>query len=150
MKRKLLFILLVTLLCLSLTGCASILDQVLSSIPQAPTEGGLYQSKVYEEFFEYGKYTFDRNVVAGNQYFVPYEEVMARSFREHYDHWENWLQKELPGSNLTANYDFSIDLLTSDDYLYICDDWTYRHLGNYYIFLFDTATNTLYYFHYNV
>lgn len=150
MKRKFFLCLLFVTLCLSLAGCGDVLQQILDGLPQKPVDSQMFESKVYEDFFCYGKFTFDGNAVKGSKYFAPADEQLEKEFRQHLAHWEDWFPNELPGSKLTEGYDFDISCLTPDDYIYVYDDFTYREYGNYYLFLFDAETNTLYYFHYNV
>ena len=76
----------------------------------------------------------------------------------HLDDFEGWIETikdSEPSSEVVVNYDFDREIIDTEDYVYIDSEehtWSngYTALVRYNIYLFDTQTQVLYYFHNNI
>ena len=164
MKRKLFLVLaliLVGALCLS--GCSytdylitSVDDKVIASLGRYESRE-YYTSGGFQDFTDYAKYKYDEVNFEDDKYFAQITIESQAEFMAYLNSFEGWVEvhKESdPENELVMGYDFSTDLITDDDYIYIDDcsayDDLYEKFDNYNIYFFDTGTSTLYFFHNNI
>lgn len=160
MKRKLFLILAVLIIsALCLGGCtyadyfmSSVGDEVVASL-------GMYKDKEYytsggfQDFTDYAKYKYDDLNPEENKFLESLTVESRVEFIAYLKNFESWvyLHKESdPENEVVKGYDFSTDLITDDDYIYIDDRSLYEKFDNYNVYFFDTGTSTLFFFHNNI
>ena len=147
----------VLLLILLLVGCGSY-DAVLLSLPEY-TQKEFYTEGVWQDFTDYGVYTFapfDKTNLEENLYFEKVTDV--ESILSYIENFEGWVAQCQDGAELPENYHFDKTWIDETDYIVIDteegkqignSDRTYGKFDNYDIYFFDTDAWTLYYFHNN-
>ena len=127
-------------------------DQVLHSL-------GKYESKhlwthgKFQDYTDFGIYTFSEADLNGNEYFSVVTEKDVETISAVIDNFENWIeafQKSDPNNDLVLNYSFDRSIVNAEDYFYFYEKENGPEYGCYDLWLFDTQTNTLYYFHNNI
>ena len=112
-----------------------------------------YSSGDFQDFTNYGKYTYARVYPEDNTNFLPMSAADIQKLYTYLDDYEQWVslvQRDDPNQELAKGYDFSRDIIDTKDYLYIYDDPDYPKYGCYDIYFLDSQTSTLYYFHNNI
>lgn len=149
--RKWLIFLCAVLVCVA-SGCGLFRDPVIASLGKYRTKE-LYTAGTVQDFTDYGKYTFDKAHPEDSSYFEPLAEDQMQTFCRYLDDFERLLDSLRgtdPEGELVSHYDFDRSILSPDDYLYLYTDPDYPEYGKYTMYLFDTETLTMYYFHNNV
>ncbi len=153
--KKIISVSLVLILLFTVTGCfiKTRQDEVLSTL-------GKYDSKEsytyggFQDYTDFAKYTYSSVDFAQNQYFSPVSESDIESICAYLDDYERWIEchrRNSPEEELVVNYAFNRSIIDNADYFYIYSDPDYQSkYGNYDVYIFDTQTNTLYYFHNNI
>lgn len=152
MKKQIALIFLSVAFLLSVSSCAAPTDKVLESLGEYEKEE-YYSSGGFQDFTDYAKYTYESIDLSENPYFEKITEQSKEALLSHIDDFEKWLAaitESDPDYELLSTYDFSTDIISNEDYLYIYDDPDYPELGCYDVYLFDTENATLYYFHNNI
>ena len=163
MKRKTIFgMVLLSVSALCICGCSneyyltSMNDKVLASLGKYEsrecfTDGG------FQDYTDYAKYKYIDVDLEGNKFFEPITEENKTelvSYLENFEGWIETIKESDPENEVVKEYDFSTQLITKDDYIYIDDrsatDALYDKFDNYNVYFFDTGTDTLYYFHNNI
>ena len=93
-----------------------------------------------------------------NKYLRKVKETDIAAIDVHLDDFEGWVEviKDDDASNeVVVNYDFDREIIDTEDYFYIDSEeetWSDGEflLVDYNIYLFDTQTQVLYYFHNNI
>lgn len=139
---------------ISASGCYSgaFRDPVLASLGRYESKE-FYSEGAWQDFTDYGKYTFDGADPANSIYFAPLTEERKQTLEGYLDNFEQWvavIRESDPEADLAAHYAFERSILSSDDYLYLYADPDYPEYGNYTLYFFDTETQTMYYFHNNI
>ena len=150
MKKQLAFLCAV-LVCFT-SGCGLFRDPAIASLGSYRTKE-LYTEGVFQDFTDYGKYTFDEAHPENSSYFEPLTEESMQTFCRYLDDFEGLvasLRENDPEGELASHYDFDRAILSEDDYLYLYTDPDYPEYGKYTMYLFDMETLTMYYFHNNV
>lgn len=127
-------------------------DEVLVSLGE-PVSSKIYTEGVFQDFTHYGKYKFESIDIDNNEYFKQITPETEKDFLRHLEDFEGWVElirENDPGQEVPKEYDFTTNVISEDDYLYIYDDPDYPDLGSYNVYFFDTETLTLYYFHNNI
>ena len=76
---------------------------------------------------------------------------IINSFVENFEGWINTFASNASTDELVVNYSFDRTFIDTNDYFYIYEDEeNYRKFGCYDLWLFDSQTNVLYYFHNNI
>jgi hypothetical protein len=135
--------------------------------PQLPKKKPLLGEYEKKEFFtsgrfqnytDYAKYFFSSANVVENKYLNKIQETDCAIINTHLDDFERWIETikdNEPSSEVVVNYDFDREIIDTEDYFYIDSEehtWSDGHtsLVRYNIYLFDSQTQVLYYFHNNI
>ena len=156
MKKTFAIILVFSFLALILSACVPV-DKALDSLGEYKS-CEFYTEDSFQDYTDYAKYYFDSVDFSNNEYFTKIEQSDIDVLNEHLDDFESWIETYREGDasrDIVVNYDFDRSFIDSADYLYINSEkhtWDdgYTSLVNYYVYFFDTQTNTLYYFHNNI
>ncbi len=113
---------------------------------------------VFQDFTDYAKYYYTAAEVAENKYLEKIQETDLAAINMHLDDFEGWIEtikNSTASSKLVENYDFDRGIIDSEDYFFINSQehtWSdgYTSLVRYDVYLFDTQTQVLYYFHNNI
>ena len=112
-----------------------------------------YSSGGFQDFTNYGKYTYSTVYPEDNSSFHPMTAAdiqTLQAFLDDYEQWVTLIQEDDPNQELAKGYDFNRDIIDTKDYLYLYEDPDYPKFGCYDIYFLDSQTNTLYYFHNNI
>ena len=142
---------------LSFTACAGAEDKVVASLVKYENRE-FFTSGGFQDFTDYAKYHYIYINVEENKYLKKVQETDMEVIDEHLDDFERWIEaiKESDASNeVVVNYDFDREIIDTEDYFYIDSEeiiWSDgdTSLARYNIYLFDTQTQILYYFHNNI
>ena len=152
---KKLFYMLFLLLAMLLTACSSD-SAVMLSLPEYQSKE-LYTEGVWQDFTEYGIYTFspfDKDKLEKNLYFEKVTDL--DNILSYILYFEGWLTED---SDLFEHYSFEKSWIDENDYIFIDTDegknignstHTYGKFDDYNVYFFDIDTYTLYYFHSNI
>lgn len=146
---------------ISLSACIAPEDKVLISLGEY-INSEYYTHGEFQDYTDYAKYYYDSVDFTGNEYFTKIQESDLTKINEHLDDFESCIKtyRENDSSReIVVNYDFDRTVIDSEDYIYIDsekitttwdDGTTTSTLANYNIYIFDTQTQILYYFHNNI
>lgn len=164
MKRKLFYVLAVLIIsALCLGGCmnaeyylTSMDDEVLASLGKYDSRE-YYTSGGFQDYTDYAIYKYNDVNLEENGFFEHITAGNKIELIDYIENFEGWIETigESDSENeVVKAYNFSADLITEDDYVYIEDrcatDDLYEKFENYNVYFFDTGTNTLHYFHNNI
>ncbi len=112
-----------------------------------------YSNDGFQDYTDYAVYTFSYANIENNQNFQKLGE--QRSELEAYlDNFENWVKISREDSEIHKYYDFDKSIIDENDYIYISDksenESMYSKFDSYNVYIFDTQTNMLYFFHSNI
>lgn len=148
---KKLLLIFTAIIVLLLSACAVVTDKVLLSL-------GSYESKEYytsggfQDYTDYAKYTYKNINVDQNKYFKRIDDLNQWNLILHIENFEEWIDAIAdtdPENEVVVAYDFDMSLISNTDYYYI-DKEPDSGYENYDVYLIDTETNTLYFFHNNI
>ena len=153
MKRIILFIF-ALLIFLSTVSCAvqNRQDKVLASV-------GKHESKqfwthgAFQDYTDFGVYAFSAANLKDNAYFSVVAEDDIQTIGTFVDDFEKWIEAfkdNDPDDALVSNYSFDRSVIDTGDYFYIYQGDNDSEYACYDLWIFDTQTNTLYYFHNNI
>ena len=142
---------------LALAACSLPKDKVAASL-------GRYESRVFftsggfQDYTDYAKYSYSHAKIEGNKYLTKIREADLTQINRHLDDFEGWIETikdSEPSSEVVVNYDFDREIIDTEDYFYIDSEehtWSDGHTAivRYNIYLFDTQTQVLYFFHNNI
>lgn len=142
---------------LSLIACKASEDKVVTSLGKFETRK-FYTSGDFQDYTDYAKYYFDSANVMENKYLNKIQETDFAIINTHLDDFEGWIEtikNSVPSNEVVVNYDFDRTIIDSEDYFYIESEkqtWNDGHtsLVKYNIYLLDSQTLILYYFHNNI
>lgn len=149
--KKWLLLFCLALICFA-SGCGLFRDPVVASLGNYRTKE-LYTEGVFQDYTDYGKYTFDEAHPEDSGYFEPLTEDQMQTFCRYLDDFEGLigsLRETDPSCELVSHYDFDRNVLSPDDYWYLHTDPDDPEYGRYTMYLFDTEKRIMYYFHNNV
>ena len=157
MKKKIAVVLVCVVFLLSITSCAVLDDKVIASLGEYEKKE-FFTSGGFQDYTYYAKYHFTSASVTENEYLNKIQETDFALINTHLDDFEGWIETikdSEPSSEVVINYDFDRKIIEVDDYFYIDSEehtWSDGHtsLVRYNIYLFDTQTQVLYYFHNNI
>lgn len=112
-----------------------------------------YTSGGFQDYTDYAKYTYKNPNIENNRYLKKINDTSLEDFKIHIENFEMWVDTDAAydeKNELVVNYDFDMNVVSNDDFLYIEDDPDYPELGSYDVYFFDTQTKTLYFFHSNI
>ena len=164
MKRKLFLILAVLIVSALCFGGCTYADYFMASVGNEVVASlGVYKDKEYytcggfQDSTDYAKYKYDDVNLEENKFLEPLTVESRVEFIAYLNNFESSVEghKESdPENEIVKGYDFSTDLITDDDYIYIDDRSTsddfYEKFENYNVYFFDTGTSTLFFFHNNI
>ena len=157
MKKQIVVVLVCFLFLLSITSCAAPEDKVIASLGEYEKKE-FFTSGGFQDYTDYAKYYFNSANAKENQYLNKIQDADFAIINTHLDDFEGWIEtirNSEPSSEVVVNYDFDREIIDTEDYFYIDseeDTWSDgdTSLVNYDIYLFDTQTQVLYYFHNNI
>ena len=145
------------LLAIIFTSCNTSENKVIASL-------GRYEKREYfsygdfQDYTDYGKYYYTSARVLNNNYLKKIEDTDLEEINTCLDDFEKWIEiieEEDSSSDVVVNYDFDRTSIDSEDYFYIDSEehtWSdgRTSLTSYNIYLFDSQTSILYFFHNNI
>lgn len=157
MKRQIAVVLVCVIFLLSITSCAAPEDKVIASLGEYEKKE-FFTSGGFQDYTDYAKYYFTSAYATENKYLNKIQETDFAIINTHLDDFEGWIETikdSEPSSEVVVNYDFDREIIDTEDYFYIDSE---EHTGSdghtslvrYNIYLFDTQTQVLYYFHNNI
>jgi len=157
MKKQLAVVLVCIVFLLSISSCAVPEDKVIASLGEYEKKE-FFTSGGFQDYTDYAKYVYTSSNVVENTYLNKIQETDFAIINTHLDDFEGWIETikdSEPSSEVVANYDFDRKIMDTEDYFYIDSErhiWSDGHtsLVRYSIYLFDTQTQVLYYFHNNI
>ncbi|MBE6748144.1 MAG: hypothetical protein E7557_02830 [Ruminococcaceae bacterium] len=112
-----------------------------------------YTNDGFQDYTDYAIYTFNSPNIENNQNFKMLGEQQGE-LEEYLDNFENWVKISSEESEIYKNYDFDKTIIDENDYIYISDksekESMYSKFDSYNVYIFDSQTKTLYYFHNNI
>ena len=157
MKKQIAVVLVCVVFLLSISSCAVPEDKVIASLGEYKKHE-FFSSGEFQDYTDYAKYYYTAAKVVGNKYLTEIQETDFAIINTHLDDFEGWIETikdSEPSSEVVVNYDFDRKIIDTEDYFYIDSEehtWSDGHtsLVRYNIYLFDTQTQVLYYFHNNI
>lgn len=157
MKKNIAGVLVCVVFLLTIASCAVPEDKVIASLGKY-NEEKYFTSGGFQDYTDYAKYYFTSANVEDNKYLNKIQETDFAVINTHLDDFEGWIaaiKDSEPSSEVVVNYDFDREIIDIEDYFYIYSkEYTWSDgltsLINYNIYLFDTQTQVLYYFHNNI
>ena len=151
------FFLLLFLLVLLLTGCARMEDPIVASLGKYG-DSEYYITDGFQDYTIYAQYVYSSADLSENLWL---EKIQTEDFgiiQTHLDDFDGWIEtigRVEPDSEVVANYDFDRSVIDTEDCFYIDSEehtWEdgYTALVNYDVYIFDTQTQILYFFHNNI
>ena len=157
MIKQIAVVLVCVVFLLSISSCAVPEDKVIASLGKYE-KYEFFTSGGFQDYTDYAKYFFSSANVVENKYLNKIQETDYAIINTHLDDFEGWIKtiKDIePSSEVVVYYDFDREIIDMEDYFYIDSEehtWSDGHtsLVRYNIYLFDTQTQVLYYFHNNI
>ena len=157
MKKKIVVVFVCVVFLLAITSCAAPEDKVVASLGEYEKKE-FFTSGGFQDYTDYAKYYFNSANATENQYLNKIQDADFAIINTHLDDFEGWIEtikNSEPSSEVVVNYDFDREIIDTEDYFYIDSEehtWRDGHtsLVKYNIYLFDTQTQVLYYFHNNI
>ena len=157
MKKQIAVVLVCAIFLLSAASCTVFEDKVLASLGQCKKEE-FFTSGGVQDYTDYAKYHYTSINMDENAYFKQITETDFTAINTHLDDFEGWIETigdSEPSNEVVMNYDFDRSIIDTEDYFYIdSEEHTWEDgitaFVRYNIYLFDTQTQVLYYFHNNI
>ena len=127
-------------------------EQVLSTVGDY-AEQCFYSHGEFQDYTDFGVYLCPAAEMNENPIFSPVSETDIDTIGAFLDNFEEWVavfRNNDPEDTLVRNYAFDRSIIDESDYFYIAENKDYPKFGCYDVWLFDTQTDTLYYFHNNI
>ena len=155
-KMLILYVLIMMLLFACVTACA-MEDPIVDSLGKYG-DSAYYITDGFQDFTIYAKYVYPSADLSENLWMEKICPEDLEVIQKHLDNYESWIEaidRSDPDSEVVANYDFDRSAIDTEDYFYIDSEehtWEdgYTTLVNYDVYIFDTQTQTLYFFHNNI
>ena len=152
--KKIIALLLSLVLTLGAAGCVfeNRDTQVLKTL-------GNYESKrlwthgEFQDYADFGCYYYASVTLEENPYFRKASSQDIETicgFLDNYEQWIETFRDNDPDDVLVQNYHFDRNILDTQDYFYIYNHYEEEPYWNYDLWVFDSQTNVLYYFHNNI
>ena len=145
---------LIFLISLALTACTGPTrqDDVLSTLGQYENRS-FYTSGGFQDYTDFALYTYAAADLTDNPYFAPLTgqdaEVLS-AFLGDFEGWIDTIRNVEPQNEVVVNYAFDRSIMDDEDWFYIYENPEYPKFGCYDVWLYDSQTNVLYYFHNNI
>ena len=157
MKKQIVGVLVCVVFLLSITSCTVFEDKAIASLGEYEKEE-FFTSGGFQDYTDYAKYYYTSIDVESNKYFEKITEADLTAINTHLDDFEGWIETirdSDPSNEVVVNYDFDRGIVDTEDYFYIdSEEHTWEDgstsLTRYNIYIFDTQTQVLYYFHNNI
>ena len=157
MRKQIAVALVCVIFLLSATSCAVFEDKVIASLGKCDKEE-FFTSGGFQDYTDYAKYYYTSIDMEGSKYFKQITETDFIAIATHLDDFEGWIEAigdSHPSSEVVTNYDFDRSIIDTEDYFYMDSvEHTWEDgstsLVKYNVYLFDTQTKILYYFHSNI
>ena len=152
--RRTFTLLLALSIMLSLAACIFQTRQgaVLDSIGKCEKKQ-FWTHGAFGDYTDFGIFTCQSTGIEKSSYFskVSQEDIgVICEFIDNYESWIEAVRENDPAHALVLNYRFDRSILDIEDYFYIYEGEDYPKFGCYDIWIFDSQTNVLYYFHNNI
>lgn len=152
--KKYVLLIFACLMLLSLAACSSQTRQgkVLNSVGKYESEQ-IWTHDGFQDYTDFGIYTFSSVDLYSNPYFSAVTAENMETIGSFIDNFEEWIEacrNSNPNGDLVLNYFFDRSIVDTTDYFYIYEGENYPKYGCYDLWVFDTQTNTMYYFHNNI
>jgi len=155
--KKIIAVISLCIFVLSFAACTVPEDKVVASLGKYENRE-FFTSGGFQDYTDYAKYHYTSIQIAENKYLKEIQETDLTEINTLLDDFEGWIEthkRSDTSSELVVNYDFDRKIIDTEDYFYIDSEehtWSDGHtsLERYNIYLFDTQTQVLYYFHNNI
>lgn len=155
--KKMMALLSLCIFVLLFTACAAPEDDVVASLGKYD-DRDFFTSGGFQDYTDYAKYYFTSAKVTENKHLKKVQETDFETINTHLDDFEGWIEairNSEPSNEVVVNYDFDRGIIDTEDLFYIDSEehtWSDGHtsLVRYNIYLFDSQTQVLYYFHNNI
>lgn len=127
-------------------------NQVLRTVGNY-TEQCFYSHGEFQDYTYFGVYLCPAAEMSQNPIFSPVSDADIDTIGSFIDNFEEWVEVFKSNDSedeLVRNYAFDRSIIDDSDYFYIDENKDYPKFGCYDVWLFDTQTDTLYYFHNNI
>ena len=153
MKRFLILFLFLSLL-VTAGGCSlqTRQDQVLESLGEYGSKQ-IWTHGEFQDYTDHGIYTYSSIALEQNEYFTEVSDEDVETLHTFLDDFENWVgifRNYDPNDQLVMNYAFDRSVIDAADYFYLYQDPEQPQFSCYDLWIIDSQTNTLYYFHSNI
>ena len=144
--KKVLFCIL-TCFSLLLCGCDFFADdEIIKSLGECKSKE-LYTHGGFQDYTDYSIYKFEGLNLSDNEYFKNINTEAIGVISGCIENFESIVGSMPENDNLKKNYCFDINIISENDYYYISEN---SQNEIYSVYLIDTETETLYYFHNNI
>ena len=116
-------------------------------------EKHVYTHGEFQDYTDFGVYTYKKVKLEDNPYFSKITSGDLREIGQYIDNYEEWVRlfgDNDPEDKLVLNYTFDRSVLDTNDYFYLEADNEHNMFGNYDLWILDSQTLKLYYFHHNI
>ncbi len=153
MKKAGVFVLMILIL-FSTVGCIleTRQDPVLDSLGKYDTKQ-FWTHGGFQDYTDFGIYTYSSVSLVDNPYFSLVTEEDRETLEGFLDDFENWIEVFRDGDprdELVLHYAFDRSIIDSEDYFYIYAEYGWVTYNCYDVWILDTQSNRLYYFHNNI
>lgn len=157
MKKQIAVVLACVALLVSFASCVDFKDSVIASLGGYEKEE-FFTSGGFQDYTDYAKYYYTSVDVESNKYFEKITGTDLTVINTHLDDFERWIETIKngdPSNEVVVHYDFDRGIVDTEDYFYIDSEehiWEdgSTSLVRYNVYLFDTQTQIVYYFHNNI
>ena len=151
MKKLLMILISLTLV---LSGCCieSRESQVLDTLGAFGSKE-FYTSGGFQDYTDFAIYTYAAVDLEDNPYFSPMTErnlEIVSAFLDNFKGWIDTIGRSDPANEVVVNYTFDSSIIDAEDWFYLYEGENYPKYGCYDLWIFDSQTNVLYYFHNNI
>lgn len=146
------FIIIIMLFALASCSVQTREEMVCSTIGKYDSKE-FYTHGGFQDYTDFAKYSFSAVNFENNPYFTAVSEPDIETLCSFIDNFESWVgtfRDNDPNDELATNYSFDRSIIDTEDYFYIYENENYSKFGSYDVWIFDTQTNVLYYFHNNI
>lgn len=155
--KKIITVAIACILVLSFTACEAPENEVIASLGKYESHE-FFTSGGFQDYTDYAKYYYTSAQLTDNNYFKKIQETDLETIYTHLDDFEGWIDTIKAGdasNEVVKNYDFDRVIIDTEDYFHIDSEektWDDGHtsLVKYNIYLLDSQTQVLFYFHNNI
>ena len=126
-------------------------EEIIASIGEYECIG-YYSNGGFQDYTDYAVYDYNEPDIENAERFERVNETAE--LNEYLNNFEKWVSACAEDSDLKMNYNFDRSIIDKNDYFCIRDkaseDSSYTAFNDYDIYVFDSQTEQLYYFHNNI